>query len=158
MLTYEELTTLLYQIEACLNSRPITQLSTDPKELNALTPGHFLTGRAPALIPEPLTTKNKTPTNRWRYVTSLMHNFWRRWSAEYLHLLHSRPKWQIERQNIQKDDLVLVRSDLHPPGKWPLARVVETHPDKEGRVRCVTLKTAKSTCRLAIHKLIPLNT
>lgn len=41
-LTYEELTTLLCQIEACLNLRPLTALSSDPSDLVALTPGYFL--------------------------------------------------------------------------------------------------------------------
>lgn len=42
-LTYEELTTALYQIEACLNSRPLCAMNEDPNEL-VLTPAHFLVG------------------------------------------------------------------------------------------------------------------
>jgi hypothetical protein len=44
-LSKAEFTTLLYQIEACLNSRPITALSDDPNDLSALTPGHCLIGQ-----------------------------------------------------------------------------------------------------------------
>jgi hypothetical protein len=44
--TYEELSTLIIQIEACLNSRPLTAISSSPDDLNALTSGHFLTGAA----------------------------------------------------------------------------------------------------------------
>ncbi|UYV72999.1 hypothetical protein LAZ67_10001432 [Cordylochernes scorpioides] len=44
-LTFEELTTVLTQIEACLNSRPMCPLTDDPEDLNALTAGHFLIGR-----------------------------------------------------------------------------------------------------------------
>ncbi|XP_046401619.1 uncharacterized protein LOC124167678 [Ischnura elegans] len=40
-MTFEEMPTLLCQIEACLNSRPLSPLSNDPNDLVPLTPGHF---------------------------------------------------------------------------------------------------------------------
>ncbi|XP_065362016.1 uncharacterized protein LOC135955590 [Calliphora vicina] len=48
--TFEEFSTLLARIESCLNSRPISPMSEDPMDLNALTPRHFLTG-SPLLAP-----------------------------------------------------------------------------------------------------------
>ncbi|KAH0944365.1 hypothetical protein HN011_004098, partial [Eciton burchellii] len=51
-LSKAEFVTLLCQIEACLNSRPIAALSDDPSELSALTPGHFLIGRPLISVPE----------------------------------------------------------------------------------------------------------
>ena len=41
-LTFEELTTTLTQIEACLNSRPLTPIPSDSDGIEALTPGYFL--------------------------------------------------------------------------------------------------------------------
>lgn len=44
-LTYEEMYTLLVQIETVLNSRPLSPLSSDPSDPNPLTPADFLIGR-----------------------------------------------------------------------------------------------------------------
>ncbi|XP_050531544.1 uncharacterized protein LOC126900111 [Daktulosphaira vitifoliae] len=62
-LMFEEMTTLLTQIEACLNSRPITELSNDPNDYNALTPAHFLIGESLLLPPEPSISQT-CPTRR----------------------------------------------------------------------------------------------
>ncbi|XP_035226353.1 uncharacterized protein LOC118198710 [Stegodyphus dumicola] len=52
-LTFEELTTLLTQIEAVLNSRPLSKANhNDVGNLDALTPSHFLTGDVITSIPE----------------------------------------------------------------------------------------------------------
>ncbi|GFX80148.1 integrase catalytic domain-containing protein [Trichonephila clavipes] len=53
IMNFEELTTLMAQIEAVLNSRPLSPLSSDPNDLNPLTPGHFLTNCAISSFPEP---------------------------------------------------------------------------------------------------------
>ncbi|XP_037932535.1 uncharacterized protein LOC119667317 [Teleopsis dalmanni] len=114
-LTYEELTTVITEIEAMLNSRPITKMSSDPNDLTALTPGHFLIG-------EPLTT-NVDPyqkesrmslSSRWRLVSELKQEFWRRWSKEYLNELQSRYKWKQQKANLCQGDLVIIKDDNLP--------------------------------------------
>lgn len=52
LFTFEELSTALIQIEACLNSRPLAPLSTDPDNLQPLTPAHFLVGESMTSFPD----------------------------------------------------------------------------------------------------------
>ena len=55
-LTFEELATVLSQIEACLNNRPLVALPQDDDGIEALTPGHFLIGRPLEALPDVLST------------------------------------------------------------------------------------------------------
>ena len=52
-LTFEECSTVLTQIEACMNSRPLVALPCDGKGIDVLTPGHFLIGRSIESLPDP---------------------------------------------------------------------------------------------------------
>jgi len=51
-LTFEEMSTLLTQVEACLNSRPLVPLPNDDDGIEALTPGHFLIGQPLQALPD----------------------------------------------------------------------------------------------------------
>ncbi|XP_011866558.1 PREDICTED: uncharacterized protein LOC105561304 [Vollenhovia emeryi] len=126
-LTYEEFSTWLAQVEACLNSRPLSQLSED--DLRALTPMHFLIGEAPALLPDdgPLEGPDNR-LDRFQLLQRLLHSFWSRWSSEYLQHLQERGKWRTPEENMKVGQLVLVKDGRYPPAKWPLGRVREVHP------------------------------
>ncbi|GAB1867680.1 hypothetical protein CAJAP_08759 [Camponotus japonicus] len=69
LLTFEELATILTQIEACLNSRPISQLPSTTTDLLPLTPGHFLIGETLTTLPElDLSDVPINRLNRWQLV------------------------------------------------------------------------------------------
>lgn len=153
-LTYEEFATLLTQIEACLNSRPITALSNDPSDLSALTPGHFIIGRSLTSIPEPDYINSKISyLNRWQIIQKMLQQFWKRWHREYLCRLQQRPKWLLPTKNFQINDLCLIKEDNMPPTKWRMCRIIQLHPGLDDKVRVVTVKTSNGIFKRNISKL-----
>lgn len=92
-LTFEEFTTLLCKIEACLNSRPLAPLKDTPDDYETLTPGHFLIGSALNVNPEPsLLNVNENRLSRWQRVRQLTERFWKLWQNDYINTLQQRVK------------------------------------------------------------------
>ncbi|XP_024875383.1 uncharacterized protein LOC112456855, partial [Temnothorax curvispinosus] len=125
-LTFEELTTVFAQIEAILNSRPLTPVSADPSDLTALKPGHFLVGAPLTAIPEP--DLDEVPLNRlsrFQLLSSFVQGFWKRWMREYVTQLQSRQKWKetLPNPHLKIGALVLLRDDNAPPLQWRLGRI-----------------------------------
>ncbi|XP_033214033.1 uncharacterized protein LOC117171090 [Belonocnema kinseyi] len=158
LLTYEEFTTLATEIEGILNSRPLTPVPSDPNDLAALTPGHFLTGDSLTAVPEHYL--KDLPSGRlssWQQVQQMKQHFWTRWSKEYLHELTVRKKWHKgATTDIQIGKLVTMRDDNLPPMRWTLGRVIATHPGEDGVIRVVTVKTANGDCKRSVKNLSPL--
>lgn len=154
-LTVEELFTLTAQIEASVNSRPLTVLSDDPTDLTALTPGHFLIGEnlVTLIEPRPLLELNESSLTRWERTQQKYQEVWKRWHEEYLTELIKRQKWPTIEENIKRGTMVLIREDNAPPTKWSLARVKETFPARDGLVRVVNLQTSKGEYTRPITKL-----
>ena len=158
-LTFEELTTFLAEVEACLNSRPLQALSDDPEDLNALTPGHFLVGGPLLAIPEPtLLDAPAGRLSRWRLLQQMRDHLWQRWTREYLQGLTPRPKWWTGRGALQQGQLCLVKGEATPPCLWPLARVTRLHPGEDGRVRVVGVRTSVGELTRPVVKIVPLPT
>ncbi|KAH0947355.1 hypothetical protein HN011_007786 [Eciton burchellii] len=141
-LSKAEFATILCQMEACLNSRPIAALSDDPGDLSALTPGHFLIGRPLLSVPkESVLGINDNRLSRWQRVQAIQKQIWRSWTKDYLKSLQMRNKWLTSPANIKINDLVIVRNPQLPLSQWELARVIQVHPGSGGHVRVVTLCT-----------------
>ncbi|XP_053687053.1 uncharacterized protein LOC128736588 [Sabethes cyaneus] len=152
--SYEDMTTLLTQVECCLNSRPLTQLSVDPDDLRPLTPGHFLVGSALQSIPSAdYTDTAYGRLKTWEAVQKRLQDFWRRWKTEYLNQLQGRVKWWKPPVGIRQGSLAVIRDDNLPPTKWRMARIISTHPGSDGVVRVVTLQTANGTVDRPVDKI-----
>lgn len=139
-LTVTEMMTVLIQVEAILNSRPMSPLSEDPDDFNALTPGHFLIGDNLKAYPEEdLREVQINRLSRWQHVEQIRQHFWTRWRRDYLTTCQQRGKWnKDQRAEWRVGQLVMLKDDTAMPLKWTLSRIVELHPGSDGIVRAIT--------------------
>lgn len=83
----------------------------------------------------------------------MVNVFWKRWTREYLPILQVRQKWQIVGRNLAKDDIVLVADKSSPRNCWPLGRILEVYPGRDGLIRSARLKTGNGELVRPIEKL-----
>jgi len=156
-LTYEEFSTLLVKVEAAMNSRPLCPLSSDPNEIDYLSPAHFLIGSSLLSPPEPyLLDQRENYNQRWNMVNRMSQHFWQRWRKEYLSILQTRSKWQRPGVNLAVGDLVFVRDDRVPRLRWPRGRVINIHPGNDDIVRVATVQTNNAIYKRPVNHLVPL--
>jgi len=154
-LTYEEFQTVVTRVEGILNSRPLTPVSTDPHDFEALTPGHFLIGQPISTIPEKEVTS--VPINRlkrWQLLRQLHQSFWKRWQREYHTTLQACQKWTKVSDHLAVGDVVIVDAPNQPPTVWRMVRVISVHPGPDLIVRVVTVKTKEKEMRRPVVKLV----
>lgn len=149
----ETLQTALCEVEAIMNDRPITTVSSDPNDLEPLTPNHLLQLKAKPIIPPGLFQKGDLYSRRrWKQAQYLADLFWR-WIREYLPLMQQRSKWNTSKRNLSPDDLVVIVDDTAPRNSWLLGRVVKTLPGSKGLVRSVLVKTKTNILQRPVDKL-----
>ena len=138
VLTYEELNTVLIQVECLLNSRPIGLVNqSDP-----LTPAHFLSLTPLKAFPAlDVSDRPLNRLNRYELIQNIVQNFWKRWKSEYLTTLQLRYKWNSQEQPIQVGSVVLLCDENAPPLEWKFAKIVECIFGNDGVCRVVKLRT-----------------
>lgn len=154
ILTFEELATVFCKVEAVLNSRPLCPLSSDPNDLEALTPGHFLIGQPLTALPEyPFRDVNSNRLSRFELLQQLTQSFWSRWNLEYLHLLQQRVKWTDKTNPPKVGDLVLLKDANLPPLHWRRGRIVKLYPGADGVPRFSEVMVGNSILKRAVASL-----
>ena len=168
-LDFNELLTVLHEVELILNSKPLTHISDDIND-DILTPNHVLFGRK-----LPLTNESDDPhdvdhtpdtaeelTTRMRYLQKLIDKFWNQWRNDYLLSLREqmRPHQNTVTSKPQIDDIVLVHDDKVPRHRWNVARIVAVETGSDGQIRSARVVSAKTgnIVRRPINKLYPILT
>ena len=146
--------TTLVDIEATLNSRPITQNTED-----ALTPAHFLCGETLTVLPsgtEPQIEKNLTKAQQ--RTQKLADDFWKHWKDDLLELRNFQEVCQPKRWSgkVRVGDIVLLQEDRRPRHMWKKARV-ELKVGRDRAKKTTVLRAADGRILVRpIHLVIPL--
>ena len=155
----ESLRTLLVEVEAIVNSRPLAVDNLNDETIEPLTPNHLLTMKSKVLLAPPGVFQKADVycRKRWRRVQYLANEFWQRFSKEYVRVSQVRQKWNTPRRNIAVNDIVLVLDKDLPRNKWAKGRVVEVFPGEDKLVRHVDVKVGPNTIlKRPITKLVVL--
>ena len=139
--TLEEFRTVLCNAEAVTNSRPLTLVSDDIRDPLPITPAHLTIGRAILQLPDSLTKDNWNDTVAvlWKDRQRLHSEYWNRWRKEYIKELQVAHKWTHPDQEPRVDEVVLVDDSPVPRDQWPIARIKEVYPGRDGKARSVLL-------------------
>lgn len=172
----DELTTALAEIEAVLNSRPLSYVSAEDREEH-ITLSHLVIGHRILSLPDNLdymcdmddeefTLDSKQVTRRVKHLNNVINHFWKRWRMEYLSCLRETHAYQSRRSSVKdspisEGEVVIVKDDHLPRGKWRLGIVQEVMKGRDGLKRAATITIVSSnqphsTLRRPIQLLYPL--
>lgn len=137
ILTADQLYTLVTQIEACMNARPLFRQSDDPTDLNPITPAHLAIGRSTFQLPliEDVSQVVEDRLTIWGLRQKMLQQFWSSWKEDYLTSLQTRNKWFDIEANLSPGDIVVLAKENTPPSAWPLGKVITTTAGEDGLVR-----------------------
>ena len=133
--------TLVLEVEAIANSRPLTtEVINDARSLAPLNPTNRLTLKSRLVMQPPgnFTTPDKYSRKQLRRVQHVAKGFWDRQRKEVLLNPQSRKRWNNENRNRKFGDIVLLRQEADR-NQWPMAHIVNVYSDRKGNVRSVRL-------------------
>ena len=142
----ESLQTLVAEVEAIINSRPLTtEVMNDATSLAPLSPINLLTMKSRVVMPSPgnFTTPDRYSRKQWRRVQHVANKFWDRWRKEALLALQNREKWNNQKRKLSGWDIALLRQETDQ-NQRPMAQIVNAYSDGKGNVHSVRLLLSAS--------------
>ena len=131
-----ELETCLHEVEATVNSRPLTFVGDTVESEEPLTPGHFFIGKnfAERSVPveDPQNVNRRALSDRERLRQKQLDRFWTVWSNDYLRNLPPAVVKFQRRGQLTEGSIVLIREENLPRMRWPIGVVVKLHPGRDG--------------------------
>ena len=124
-LLFDELSTLLTEVESALNSRPLTYEYSEVDE-EVPMPSHLIYGRRIKTLPDEIVEpddalNHESSSARFKYLSTKLAHFWNRWRKEYLANLrefHRNKLGRPERIVQGGGDVVVVCEEDKKRGEW----------------------------------------
>jgi hypothetical protein len=174
LLTLIQLQTLVKEIEAVINSRPLVYVGDDIQSTITLTPSHFLTLNPNIGIPECLEENDSDYSpyessvdrllNIWKRGQKLLNKFWKVWRDDYLLSLRERTQSRLKTHRIQSHetpkigDVVLIKEDVSR-GLWKLAKIKQLTVSRDGNIRSCSVELPSGTVlNRPLNLLFPIET
>lgn len=168
-LSFEELRTILVEVEGIINARPLTHVENDEDGITyTLSPSHLMYGRRITSLPNPshfdILSTYQTLTKRRKHHVRLLENFTRVWRHEYLTSLretHAHQKGALNSRAVTVGEVVILKDDTTKKMYWKLAVVEELISGRDGQIRAAVVRiincdSKPSRIRRSVKHLIPI--
>ena len=163
LVSFDELQTTIVEVEAILNSRPLTYIDDDPKSPLPLTPNSFLldAGSLWTSIVSDYELKkiwdSKDIYSLWKNRQKLKIIFWKRWKTDYLYQLRSAFHFKgVSSGRIKIGDVYLI-NDNCPRLTWKMGVVERIFLGRDDKIRACELRLATGQyIKRAIQCLYPI--
>ena len=157
-LTWNELESLLLDVEITLNNRPLNYVEDDV-QMPILTPNSLTFGGNHSMPDDdPENIDEIDLRKRAKYLAKCKDRVWLRWRTEYLTALRERHCHQhgTTLTQLKIGDVVIIKGDEKNRGYWKIGIVTKLHVGTDGITRSVTLRAGKSYLERAVQHLYPL--
>ena len=156
LLSWDELVTILTEVQRIVNDRPLTYLG-DGDDMPPLTPNSLLGERYIADVEDDALESpigHHQANVRFRYLNRLREHFLQRWTCEYL--LGLRYFHQSRSHSLAVGDIVLIMDDLKKRSKWKMARIMKIFSGRDGGKRVVLVRAGNREFLRPVQRLVPL--
>ncbi|XP_060598447.1 uncharacterized protein LOC132752171 [Ruditapes philippinarum] len=175
LLDSDQLITVIKEVEAIVNCRPLVYVGEDINSNITLTPSHFICLNPNAGFSE-IEISSDDPDFKviessedkllaiWKKGQRLLDSFWKIWKDEYLCSLRERTQTNLKQGkhkvqfNPNVGDVVLIK-DNTSRGSWRLGKVIHLYVSSDGCVRSADIETAsKKVLKRPLSLLYPIET
>ncbi|XP_065895893.1 uncharacterized protein [Dysidea avara] len=144
-LTYDQLQTLLIEVESVINARPLTYVQDDIDGISyTLSPFHLIYGRRIAEKPNDshfdISSTHETLTKRYKTQRHLLNQFTKQWRKEYLTGLRANSRRTGTSIDVTVGDVVVLKDDSTKRAFWKLGLVEELIAGRDGKIRAALVR------------------